>query len=50
MWPFSWLAMFRKFFTKRSHNGEPDFDAQREEELLDDEEDDEDDEEAPQGQ
>jgi hypothetical protein len=44
---FSWWAMFRKFFTRRAHNGEPDFDALREEEMLDDEEDDEDDEETP---
>jgi hypothetical protein len=41
-----WLGLFRKFFTDRAHNGEPDFDAQLEEEMLDDEEDDEDDEEA----
>lgn len=47
MGTFSWWAMFRRFFMRRPHNGEPDFDAQREEEMLDDEEDDEDDEEAP---
>ncbi len=47
MYPFTWWAMFRKFFMRRAHNGEPDFDAAHEEELLDEEEDDEDDEEAP---
>ena len=39
--------MFRRFFMRKPHNGEPDFDAAHEEELLDEEEDDENDEEAP---